>query len=97
MSKEEASKKLLSLLEQELEQESGALIIRHRKKMEEEAKQQGREILLTSLHRFAAAHTAESTTSTVGIPNDEMKGRIIGREGRNIRAFEKETGRRRDH
>ncbi|MEM8678247.1 MAG: ribonuclease Y [Planctomycetota bacterium] len=92
LSKEEASKKLLALLDEELQQESGALIMRQRKKMEEEAKQQGREILLTSLHRFAAAHTAESTTSTVGIPNDEMKGRIIGREGRNIRAFEKETG-----
>ena len=45
-------------------------------------------MLLTAMHRYAAAHTAESTTSTVDIPNDEMKGRIIGREGRNIRAFE---------
>ena len=44
------------------------------------------------MQRYAATHTAESTTSTVGIPNDEMKGRIIGREGRNIRSFEKETG-----
>jgi ribonuclease Y len=44
------------------------------------------------LQRYAAAHTAETTTSTVDIPNDEMKGRIIGREGRNIRAFEKTTG-----
>ena len=49
-------------------------------------------MLLTALQRYAAAHTAESTTSTVDIPNDEMKGRIIGREGRNIRAFEKATG-----
>jgi ribonuclease Y len=48
--------------------------------------------LLTALHRYAAAHTAETTTSTVDIPSDEMKGRIIGREGRNIRAFEKATG-----
>ena len=51
-----------------------------------------RDVLLTSIQRYAAAHTAETTTSTVGIPNDEMKGRIIGREGRNIRAFEKATG-----
>ena len=49
-------------------------------------------MLLTSIQRFAAAHTAEATTSTVDIPSDEMKGRIIGREGRNIRAFEKATG-----
>jgi ribonuclease Y len=49
-------------------------------------------MLISSLQRFAAAHTAEATTSTVDIPNDEMKGRIIGREGRNIRAFEKATG-----
>ena len=49
-------------------------------------------MLITSIQRFAAAHTAEATTSTVDIPSDEMKGRIIGREGRNIRAFEKATG-----
>jgi ribonuclease Y len=49
-------------------------------------------MLLTAMQRYAAVHTAESTTSTVDIPNDEMKGRIIGREGRNIRAFEKRTG-----
>ena len=51
-----------------------------------------RKCCITSIQRFAAAHTAEATTSTVDIPNDEMKGRIIGREGRNIRAFEKATG-----
>ena len=60
--------------------------------MAETCEQKSREIIVTSLQRYAAAHTAESTTSTVGIPNDEMKGRIIGREGRNIRAFEKATG-----
>jgi ribonucrease Y len=49
-------------------------------------------MLLTALQRYAASHTAESTTSTVDIPNEEMKGRIIGREGRNIRTFEKATG-----
>src|SRR5208283_2333510 len=49
-------------------------------------------LLLTCLQRYAAAHTAETTTSAVDIPSDEMKGRIIGREGRNIRAFEKATG-----
>jgi len=48
--------------------------------------------VLMAVQRYAAAHTSESTVSTVGIPSDEMKGRIIGREGRNIRAFEKATG-----
>ena len=92
LSREEATKKLLEMLDTELKQEAGTLVLNHRKQVEDTCKEQGREILLTSLHRFAAAHTAESTTSTVGIPSDEMKGRIIGREGRNIRAFEKETG-----
>ena len=55
-------------------------------------RRKAKEMLLTSIQRYAAAHTAESTTSTVDIPSDEMKGRIIGREGRNIRAFEKATG-----
>ena len=89
---DEAVARLLSLLEAEMTQETGAIILKHQKQLEETCKEQGRELLLTALQRYAAAHTAESTTSTVGIPNDEMKGRIIGREGRNIRAFEKETG-----
>ncbi len=92
LDREEATKKLLDLLNQELTQETGAVIAKHEKKMAERCDQLGREILITAIQRYAAPHTAENTTSTVGIPNDEMKGRIIGREGRNIRAFEKETG-----
>lgn len=92
LTKEDATKRLMEVLEQDLQKETGALIAKHMKRTEEVAKEQGREILLTALQRYAAAHTTESTTSTVGIPNDEMKGRIIGREGRNIRTFEKETG-----
>ena len=92
LSREEASSRLLSMLETEMTQEMGSIVIKHQKKTEEICKEQAKEMLLTSLQRYAAAHTAEATTSTVGIPNDEMKGRIIGREGRNIRAFEKETG-----
>src|SRR5690349_22140781 len=60
--------------------------------MAEICEAKSREILVTAVQRYAASHTAETTTSTVDIPNDEMKGRIIGREGRNIRAFEKATG-----
>lgn len=92
MTREEATSRLLGMLEKELQHETGALVLRHQRKVEETCKQQARELLITTLQRYAAAHTAESTTSSVDIPNDEMKGRIIGREGRNIRAFEKETG-----
>ncbi|MGW8257636.1 MAG: ribonuclease Y, partial [Thermoguttaceae bacterium] len=92
LSQEEASKRLLELLDQQLQQETGAVILRHEKMLAETCEEKAREVLLTSLQRYAAMHTADTTTSTVGIPNDEMKGRIIGREGRNIRAFEKATG-----
>ncbi len=92
LGKEEATSRLLELLEDELAAETGAIIMKHEKTMQEQCEEKSREILVTAIQRFSAAHTAESTTSTVDIPNDEMKGRIIGREGRNIRAFEKETG-----
>ena len=92
LSPEEAETKLLNRLEKELVREQGALILKHEKQAIEKCDEKAKEILITSMQRFAAAHTAESTTSTVDIPNDEMKGRIIGREGRNIRAFEKATG-----
>ncbi|MGI6414902.1 MAG: ribonuclease Y [Thermoguttaceae bacterium] len=92
LSREEATNRLLAILEQQLKQEAGAVILRHEKQLAETCEERSREVMLTSLQRYAAAHTAETTTSTVDIPNDEMKGRIIGREGRNIRAFEKATG-----
>ncbi len=92
LSREEAAQRLMDRLNDELEHETGAIILKHEKRITERCEEQAREILLTSMQRYAAAHTAESTTSTVDIPNDEMKGRIIGREGRNIRAFEKRTG-----
>jgi ribonucrease Y len=92
LSREQATERLLSQLNDELVQETGMMVLRHQKQLQERCDQQAREILLTAMQRFAAVHTAESTTSTVDIPNDEMKGRIIGREGRNIRAFEKRTG-----
>jgi len=92
LSKEEATQRILSELEDSLQQESGAIIARHEKKMKENCEDLSREILLSALQRYSAAHTAEATTSTVDIPSDEMKGRIIGREGRNIRTFESITG-----
>ncbi|MGQ9505035.1 MAG: ribonuclease Y [Thermogutta sp.] len=92
LSREEATKRLLDLLESQLQQEVGAVVLKYEQKLHETCQQKSREILLTAIQRYAAAHTAETTTSTVDIPNDEMKGRIIGREGRNIRAFERATG-----
>ena len=89
---EEAENRLLERLEKELVREQGALVLRYEKEAAETCDEKAREMLIASLQRFAASHTAESTTSTVDIPNDEMKGRIIGREGRNIRALEKATG-----
>lgn len=92
LSKEEATTRLLKLLEDDLAKEVGARILKHEQHIKEVCEEKSREILLMATQRFAAAHTAETTTSTVDIPNDDMKGRIIGREGRNIRSFEKETG-----
>ena len=92
MSPGEATKRLLDTLENELQSEMGSIVLRHERRVQEQVEQKSRDIILTAIQRYASAHTAESTTSTVDIPNDEMKGRIIGREGRNIRAFEKATG-----
>jgi ribonucrease Y len=92
LTQEAATKQLMEKVERELAGEIGSKVLRHEKKIQEMCDQKSRDILLVSLQRYAAAHTAESTTSTVDIPSDEMKGRIIGREGRNIRAFEKATG-----
>ncbi len=89
---EEARRLVLDRVEQELRAEAGDRILRHETQIRETCRERAREILAVAIQRFAAGHTAEVTVSTVDIPNDEMKGRIIGREGRNIRAFEKATG-----
>jgi ribonuclease Y len=89
---DEARSQLFERLEGELRHELGGRIIKHEQAIKESCAQKAREILATSIQRYAAGHTADTTTSTVDIPSDDMKGRIIGREGRNIRAFEKATG-----
>jgi len=92
LNREEAEKQLLEMLDRELTEETGSLILKHQKRVKETCDEQAREVLIMTMQRYAATLTSESTTSSVDIPNDEMKGRIIGREGRNIRAFEKATG-----
>ncbi|MEZ6124703.1 MAG: ribonuclease Y [Planctomycetaceae bacterium] len=87
-----AREQLLKRLETELSDEVGALIMKHEAEVKNECDRQAREIIGMAVQRYASAHTSEIAVSTVDIPSDEMKGRIIGREGRNIRAFEKETG-----
>lgn len=89
---EQATEKLLEMLDRELLQETGARILEHEKKLVEVCEPKARDMLITTIQRYAASHVAETTTSTIDIPNDDMKGRIIGRDGRNIRAFEKATG-----
>jgi ribonuclease Y len=92
LSKEDARTQLLNLMEKELQGELGQVILQHEKKVAESSQQKAQDILLTAMQRYASSQTSESTTSSIDIPNDEMKGRIIGREGRNIRAFEKASG-----
>src|SRR5690606_37574174 len=92
LDKEAATEKLLNRLERQLQSETGGVIMKHEAALKERQEELAREIVGMAVQRYASQHTSETTVSTVDIPNDEMKGRIIGREGRNIRAFEKETG-----
>ena len=92
LNQDEARELLLRRLTDELSHEVGGLILKHDQMLRDTTVAKAREILATAIQRYAASHTAETTVSTVDIPSDDMKGRIIGREGRNIRAFEKATG-----
>ena len=89
---EQAEKLLMERLERELSDSIAARLQKHEEQMKQASEERSRRILATAIHRYAAEHTADTTVSTVDIPSDDMKGRIIGREGRNIRTFEKCTG-----
>jgi ribonucrease Y len=92
MSPESAKEMLLHRIEDECRHEAGALIQRITEQAQGEAKEKSRQIILQAIQRYAAEQTCDHTVSTVAIPSDDMKGRVIGREGRNIRSFEKATG-----
>ena len=92
MSQGEAKKLLLSRMEEEARKEGLAIIKKVEQETLETADRKAKKILSHAMQRCAAEYTAEITVSTVPLPDDEMKGRIIGREGRNIRAFETATG-----
>ena len=90
--KEQAKEYLLKNLEGELDHEKALKILEFQNRTKEEADNIARNIVASAIQRCAAEHTAEATVSVVDLPNDEMKGRIIGREGRNIRTLENITG-----
>ncbi len=92
LSTEEAKKILLSRLEDELLTEKATRIKQINEEIKDSADKKAREVISTAIQRCASDHTAETTISVVPLPSDEMKGRIIGREGRNIRALEQATG-----
>ena len=92
LSQEQAKKILLESVEEEVRHETAMKIKEIEQEIKDQADEKAREILSIAIQRCAADHAAEATVSVVPLPNDEMKGRIIGREGRNIRTLETITG-----
>lgn len=92
MTPEEAKKELLDNLKEEVVHEQAAIIRDSEARAKAEADKKSREILSLAIQRVAADHSSENTVSPIHIPSDDLKGRIIGREGRNIRSFEQLTG-----
>ncbi len=92
LSRDQAERVLLERLERDLAEQVATRLHRHDEQLKQSCEERSRRILAMAINRYAAQHTADTTVSTVDIPSDDMKGRIIGREGRNIRTFEKCTG-----
>ena len=92
LTSEDAKKELLENVKNDVQHDTAKLIKDLEQKAKDEADMRAKEIISTAIQRCAADHVAETTVSVVALPNDEMKGRIIGREGRNIRTLETLTG-----
>src|SRR5919106_6822977 len=92
MSQQEAKDSLISAVEEEAKRDALTLVRDFEAKAREEAERRARKIVVTAIQRLGAEQAQESSTSVVQLPNEDMKGRIIGREGRNIRHFEQVTG-----
>jgi len=92
MSRDQARQALMERVEKEIQSEVGGFIRRRQEQAKETAERDAREIVALAIERYAVSHASEMMTSTVALPSDDMKGRIIGREGRNIRALEAATG-----
>jgi ribonucrease Y len=89
---EEAKERFMKLVESEMRHESAKLIKRIEEETQNQSENKAREIIVSAIQRYAADYVAEETVTVVNLPNEEMKGRIIGREGRNIRALEAACG-----
>ncbi len=92
LTKDEAKNTLLKMIEKDYKKDIVAFIHKIEEDTKEEADKKAREILVTAIQRVAGEQTAETTVTAIPLPNDEVKGRIIGREGRNIQALERATG-----
>ena len=92
LTRETAEKLLLDRLDRELSAEIGTRVRKAEETIKLQAEEKARDVIATAIYRYSSPATAEATTSTVEVPSEEVKGRIIGREGRNIRTFEKLTG-----
>jgi len=92
ISAEEAKERLMKLVESEMRHESAKLIKKIEEETQSQADKRAKEIIVSAIQRYAADYVAEETVTVVNLPNEEMKGRIIGREGRNIRTLEAATG-----
>ncbi len=92
MSHNDAREELLRQVREEVEHDAAELVDKIITDAKETAYEKSREVVVTAIQRYAGEHTSASTVSTVDVPSDDMKGRVIGREGRNIRAFEKASG-----
>lgn len=92
MSREQAEQKLLSLIEQDVRENAAQIVRASIEEAQTEARNKSQEIILSAIQRYAGEFAAESTVRTIPIPSDDIKGRIIGREGRNIRAIQQLTG-----
>ncbi|MFH1730502.1 MAG: ribonuclease Y [Planctomycetota bacterium] len=92
MTRDEAVKMLLDRIRDDVTREEDQIVRRSIERIQERSDEKAQEIVVAAIQRCAVEHTADSVVSAIDLPSDDMKGRIIGREGRNIRAFEKATG-----
>lgn len=92
LSEQEAKQELLSVIEEDCVDEAARLTRQILEKAEEDAKDKAKEVIINAIQRYSGEHVAEQTVRSIQIPSDDLKGRIIGREGRNIRQIEKSTG-----